>query len=150
MASKKEAREYVRDKRSPIPKSESVSRVMSANRAKNSKPEMLLRKRLWSEGLRGYRLHYKRIPGRPDITFVRRRVAIFVHGCFWHRCPKCGYSLPKTNSTFWQAKFDRNVARDAKKKADLRKLGWNVITVWECDLKKRLNPTVSRIRKALS
>lgn len=91
---------YLRDKRSPTPKNESTSRVMSANKGKDSKPETTLRKKIWSEGLKGYRLHYKKIPGRPDICFVSKKVAIFVNGCFWHRCPKCNYSLPKNNTEF--------------------------------------------------
>lgn len=139
---------YVRDKRSPRPKSDAVSRVMSANRAKDSKPELLLRKALWHAGLRGYRLHYSRVPGRPDISFVSKKLAIFVHGCFWHRCPKCAYKLPKNNRAFWKAKFDRNVARDQRKVDDLKALGWKVITVWECDLKKNLPAVVKTIKKA--
>jgi len=123
---------------------------MSANRAQNTKPELLLRQALWRSGHRGYRLHYKKIPGRPDITFVGKKVAIFVHGCFWHRCPKCAYTLPKNNSAFWQAKFDRNVERDAQKRRDLQRLGWKVITVWECDLKNRFQATFNKISKALS
>jgi DNA mismatch endonuclease, patch repair protein len=130
---------YIRDKRSPTPKNETVSRVMSANRAKNTTPELTLRKALWASGLRGYRLHYKKIPGRPDITFVSKKTAIFVMGCFWHRCPNCNYPLPKANTAFWKDKFERNTARDARKKKDLKQLGWKVITVWECDLKNRLN-----------
>lgn len=141
---------YIRDKRSPVPKSEAVSRVMSANRGKDSGPEVLLRKALWRRGFRGYRLHYKRVPGRPDIAFVSRRLAIFVHGCFWHRCPKCKYPLPKNNTAFWQEKFDRNIARDRKKTSDLRKAKWQVITVWECDLKRRFDRTLSRIISRLS
>ena len=93
---------YLRDKRSPAPKSEAVSRVMSPNRSNNSKPELLLRRALWHTGLRGYRLHHRirLIPSthhsslithnffvRPDITFARKKLAIFVHGCFWHRWP---------------------------------------------------------------
>ena len=122
---------------------------MSANRAKNSKPELQLRKELWKAGMKGYRLHYKRVPGRPDISFVGKKLAIFVHGCFWHRCPKCDYKLPKNNTEFWQAKFDRNVARDQRKVNDLEALGWTVITVWECDLKKDLPAIVESIQKAL-
>ena len=76
---------YIRDKRSPTPTSETVSRVMSANLAKNSKPELQLRKALWRANLKGYRLHYKRVPDRPDISFVGKKLAIFVHGCFWLR-----------------------------------------------------------------
>jgi len=111
---------------------------MSANRAKNSKPELALRKALWHTGLRGYRLHYRvrlrfsthhsspitrHSSVRPDLTFVGKRLAIFVHGCFWHRCPKCDYKLPKNNTEFWQAKFDRNVARDEQKRIDLQNSG---------------------------
>jgi DNA mismatch endonuclease, patch repair protein len=159
---------YVRDKRSPVPKNEAVSRVMSANRPKNSKPELHLRKALWHTGLKGYRLHYKiKLPScprrggtrnlrdgvvaavRPDISFVSKKLAIFVHGCFWHRCPKCDYKLPKNNTEFWQAKFDRNVARDQQKVKDLEALGWKVTTVWECDLKNDLSVTISAIQEAL-
>lgn len=140
---------YLRDKRSPVPKSEAVSRVMSANRAKNSKPELILRRALWAAGLRGYRLHYKRVPGRPDISFVSRKLAIFVHGCFWHRCPTCNYKLPKTNRTFWKAKFARNVARDQRKVSDLQALGWTVLTFWECDLKDSLFAAIKAVRNAL-
>ena len=139
---------YVRDKRSPVPKNETISRVMSANRAKNTKPEIQLRKALWQSGARGYRLHYKRVPGRPDISFVSKKVAIFVNGCYWHRCPKCNYTIPRTNSTFWQTKFDNNVARDERKRKELRRLGWKVITVWECDLKNRFAATLSKILRA--
>lgn len=93
-------KEYVRDKRSPKPKNENVSRVMSANKAKNSKPEVQLRKYLWNNGLKGYRLHHKKSPGRPDIAYISKKLAIFVNGCYWHRCPKCNYTLPKNNRIF--------------------------------------------------
>lgn len=140
---------YIRDKRSPVPKSEAVSRVMSANRAKNTKPEIQLRKALWHAGLKGYRLHYKPIPGRPDIAFVSKRVVIFVNGCYWHRCPTCNYKLPRTNPDFWQAKFERNVARDRRKVEDLEALSWKVITVWECDLKNDLEAVITTVINAL-
>jgi len=122
---------------------------MSANRARNTSPELTLRKALWRLGYRGYRLHPKNIPGRPDIAFISRRVAVFVMGCFWHRCPKCNYKLPKTNRKFWKQKFDRNVERDKRKQTDLRRLGWKVLFVWECDLNKSPARTLSRIQKAL-
>lgn len=122
---------------------------MSANRAKNSKPELLLRKALWHAGLRGYRLHYKEVPGRPDISYVGKKVAIFVHGCFWHRCPKCAYTLPKTNSKFWQAKFERNVARDQQKEELLQSMGWEVLTVWECELKTASTKVANRLREEI-
>lgn len=123
---------------------------MSANRAKNSKPEVALRKALWHAGFRGYRLHYKKVPGRPDIAFVSRKIAIFLNGCYWHRCPKCNYPLPKTNRKFWKEKFDRNVARDKRKMAELRRLRWKVIFIWECDLKTNPSRVISRLTKALS
>lgn len=141
---------YFRDKRSPTPKSEVVSRVMSANKAKNSKPELLLRKELWKVGLRGYRLHHKKIPGRPDISFISKKVAIFIHGCFWHRCPTCNYKLPKTNSDFWKAKFEHNKQRDQKKTNDLKSIGWRVMTFWECDLKKNCDSVIREISRVLS
>lgn len=102
-------KKYVRDKRSPKPKNENVSRVMSANKAKNSKPEMKLRKYLWNNGLKGYRLHPKKIPGRPDIAFISKKLAIFVNGCYWHRCPKCNYPLPKNNRESIRKRINTNL-----------------------------------------
>lgn len=138
-----DGREYKRDKRSPVPKSATVSRVMSSNRGKNSKPELLLRKALWAQGLRGYRVHSTKLPGKPDIVFNSKRLAIFVHGCFWHRCPKCKYSIPKTNSEYWTQKFVRNVERDKRHLRELRGNGWRVLVAWECDL----NRSVVRVAK---
>ena len=126
---------YIRDGRAPEPVKESTSRVMSANKAKNTKPELLLRKTLWSMGVRGYRLHPKVVPGRPDITFNQRRIAIFVNGCFWHQCPYCKPSNPKTHISFWNQKFKKNVERDIQKMYLLHKSKWKVIVVWECQLK---------------
>ena len=140
---------YIRDKRSPPPKNESVSRVMSANRAKDTGPEIHLRKALWKAGARGYRLHYKRVPGRPDIAFVSKRVAVFIHGCYWHHCPKCDLPLPKTNTAFWQAKFHANAARDTRNARALRRLGWHVLTIWECDLKRSHKAALDRILRSL-
>jgi DNA mismatch endonuclease, patch repair protein len=141
---------YVRDKRSPTPKHQGVSKVMSANKAKNTKPELLLRKLLWSNGIRGYRLNWKQVPGRPDIAFPGRKMAVFVHGCFWHRCPICQYTLPKHNTDFWKAKFDRNTARDQSKKEQLEALGWTVITVWECELKEDADGVVKNIAQHIT
>jgi DNA mismatch endonuclease (patch repair protein) len=122
---------------------------MSANKGKNTKPEIMLRQGLWAAGLKGYRLHLKTLPGKPDIVFSRRKLAIFVHGCFWHRCPKCDYKLPKTNPDYWKRKFDRNIIRDKKSLYELEGLGWKVITIWECDVKTALPHTVNLIKKAL-
>ena len=138
---------YIRDGRSPIPENEAVSRVMSSNRAKDTKPELLLRKALWNVGLRGYRLHWKKAPGRPDIAFPGRKVAIFVNGCFWHRCPHCNLPLPKTNTGFWKEKFGKNVQRDTLKVEHLEKDGWHVLTVWECKVKDDMTNVLKSIRR---
>lgn len=142
-------KKYVRDKRSPVPKNENTSKVMSANKGKDSKPEVTLRKALWSKGHKGYRLHYKKIPGRPDICFVSKKIAIFVNGCFWHRCPICDYKLPKNNQDFWVAKFGKNQERDKRKSEQLRNLGWEVVTIWECEIKKDLKSVLEKIEEYL-
>ncbi len=127
--------QYSRDKRSPSPSSEKASRTFRAIRAKDTKPELIFRKLLQTNGLKGYRLHWK-IPGRPDIAFVGKKVAIFVHGCYWHRCPSCGLRIPKSNSGFWQTKFEKNVERDRVKEELLKAEGWKVFVFWECDVKR--------------
>lgn len=106
--------------------------IMSRIRGKDTKPELLVRQALWSAGLR-YRLHVKGLPGSPDIVLPGRRIAILVHGCFWHCHDGCPAShIPKTRTSFWEAKFARNVARDARVHAALHEAGWEVIVVWEC------------------
>ena len=120
--------------------------VMQANKSKNTKPELLVRHALREAGLPGYRLHWKKCPGRPDICYPGRKVAIFVNGCFWHRCPHCNLPTPKSNVAFWEAKFARNQARDARNSQQLVDEGWTVVVVWECALKRdRLDATVSGI-----
>jgi len=127
---------YVRDKRSPKPSSKQVSRVMSANKAKNTKPEMLMRAALRAVGLSGYRLHWKKAPGRPDIAYPGKRIAVFVNGCYWHRCPHCNLPLPKSNTEYWKIKFEKNIVRDKRKIELLEANGWKVFTIWECEIKK--------------
>ena len=128
---------FVRDKRSPIPLNESVSRVMRKNKSKNTQPELLLRKELWKNGIRGYRLHRKDLPGKPDLAFISKKIAVFVNGCFWHRCSHCQYKLPKTNRDYWKNKFETNIARDLKAFDGLKEMNWKVITIWECEIKNR-------------
>ena len=140
---------YIRDKRSPEPSSEIASKVMSANKGKNTKPELKLRKALWGEGLKGYRLNWKNIPGKPDIAFVGKRLAIFVHGCYWHRCPKCDLSLPKSNTKFWKDKFNKNIARDKKKNKELLDLDWSVLVFWECDIINDILTPLYKIREKI-
>lgn len=109
---------------------------MSRIRNGNTKPERIVRSLLHRMGYR-FRLHRKDLPGRPDIVLPGRRVAILVHGCYWHRHSGCRFAYtPKSNLAFWQAKFQENVNRDHRQVNQLRDLGWEVITVWECETKR--------------
>src|SRR4051812_6338324 len=108
------------------------SKCMSAVRSKDTKPEWTVRRIVFSLGYR-YRLHQANPPGKPDVVFSRKRKAIFVHGCFWHRhCCKKGLSVPSKNREFWQKKLGENVKRDERVQAELRRLGWTILVVWEC------------------
>ena len=108
---------------------------MASIRGKNTKPELIVRKYLFSRGFR-YRLNHPRLPGHPDIVLRRYRSVIFVNGCFWHGHEGCRhYVMPKTNKTFWQAKIERNKARDVEEQRQLAAMGWHCLTVWECQLK---------------
>lgn len=120
----------------PPASSEAVHKSMQSNKRQNTKPELLVRKRLREAGLTGYRLQWK-VPGRPDVAWPGKRVALFVNGCFWHRCPHCNLSLPKSNVEYWHIKFERNVERDERNLAALRDMGWRVHVIWECQLKKK-------------
>jgi DNA mismatch endonuclease, patch repair protein len=105
---------------------------MAGIRAKNTKPELLLRRALHRSGYR-FRLHDKRLPGRPDLVFPKFRAVLLVHGCYWHRHEGCWLATtPATNSEFWRAKFEGNVERDARTCASLFSAGWRVGVVWEC------------------
>lgn len=137
---------YIRDGRAPTPENERTSRIMSSIKAKNTKPELALRKALWADGIRGYRIHWKKVQGKPDIAFVKKKVAVFINGCYWHRCPFCDPSSPKTHTEFWENKFRANVERDAVKTQALINNGWKVITLWECQMKGNLSQCVTKIR----
>ena len=121
-------------------------KCMSHNRAKNTGPELSLRYALWRQGFR-YRINDKRLPGRPDIVLPKYRTAIFVHGCFWHGHKDCKYfTVPKTNTEFWVAKVARNRERDQEVWRKLEADGWNVIVVWECQLKRaNLDETIEQV-----
>lgn len=111
------------------------SEVMSKVRAKNTKPEIAVRKLLHHMGLR-FRLHRNDLPGKPDICLPKYKAVIFVHGCFWHRHAKCQKTrMPKSNLAYWETKFANNIERDKQHKRSLKKLGWTVITVWECEVR---------------
>ena len=108
---------------------------MASIRGKNTGPEIMVRKFLFSRGFR-YRLNHPRLPGHPDIVMRKYRTCIFVNGCFWHGHDNCRYFvLPKTNTEFWKAKIERNRARDIEEQRKLASMGWHCITVWECQLK---------------
>jgi len=109
---------------------------MSAVHSKDTQPEMKVRKAIFALGYR-YRLHRSDLPGKPDLVFPSRCKVIFVHGCFWHRHARCKYAtVPKTRTQFWQEKFAANMERDRRVRRDLKKLGWEVLTVWQCELKR--------------
>lgn len=115
---------------SPSERSERMSRI----RGKNTQPELALRKVLHGLGLR-YRLHGAGLPGKPDLVFPRYKAVVFVHGCFWHRHAGCSIATtPKSNTFFWQEKFEKNIARDARVTAQLEEQGWKVLVAWECEL----------------
>lgn len=109
------------------------SRTMSLVRARDTLPELQVRKTLFRAGFR-YRLHVGSLPGRPDLILPRYKIAVFVHGCFWHghSCPR-GKRRPKANPAYWNAKLDRNIARDQRNLKNLKEAGWQPFTIWECD-----------------
>jgi DNA mismatch endonuclease (patch repair protein) len=113
------------------------SALMAKIKGKNTGPEMLVRKYLFSNGFR-YRIHDRRYPGSPDIVLPKYRTAIFVHGCFWHGHENCRASrLPATNIDYWQEKIEQNIERDKRKTESLEKDGWKVIIIWECKIKNK-------------
>ena len=124
--------------------------TMRANRARDTGPELALRAALRKAGLRGYRVNMKGIPGRPDIAFTRYKLAIFVHGCFWHRCPHCSLALPKSHRAFWRKKFELNQERDDRKLRSLDSAGWSSLIFWECELEADVGECVIRTVRAIS
>lgn len=132
-----------------IPQAER-SEIMSRVRAKDTRPEMLVRRLVFAEGYR-YRLHARKLPGCPDLVFKNCGKVIFVHGCFWHRHADCALArMPKSRLDFWEPKLTANKERDARNKKLLGKEGWKVLTIWECELKdtERLKRTIRRFLDA--
>lgn len=110
-------------------------RCMASIRSKDTKPELLVRRYLFSRGFR-FRLNHPRLPGHPDLVLRKYRTVIFVNGCFWHGHEGCKYfRLPKSNIVFWKSKINRNKERDVEEQRTLAAMGWHCITVWECQLK---------------
>jgi len=140
----------VRLGKSPKAVNPSVSKSMRSNKSKDTKPEKMLRRVLLDSGLDGYRLNWKNAPGRPDVSYPGKKVAIFVNGCFWHRCPKCDLPLPKSNQDFWINKFSRNIIRDRLKIKRLRSLGWKTLVIWECELIKKPEKVAKSLKNILT
>lgn len=115
------------------------SEMMSGIRGRNTRPELQVRAYLHARGLR-FRLHRKDLPGRPDVVLPKYRVAVFVHGCFWHRHPGCKFTTePATREDFWRQKFAANVSRDLRNQEALLQAGWRVLVIWECGLRSKSN-----------
>ena len=124
------------------------SSLMRRVRQKNTSAEIRVRRLLHAMGFR-FRLHPRNLPGRPDIVLPKYRMAIFVHGCFWHRHSGCSKAtMPKTRRQFWSDKFRSNMERDRRKELALRELGWRVATVWECETSD-LTPLGNKLRREL-
>ncbi len=124
------------------------SALMAKIGSRDTKPELLVRKAAHAAGLR-FRLQDRRLPGKPDLSFPSRKLAMFVHGCFWHRHPGCKATrTPKSRIPFWEAKFQSNVERDRRVETQLEALGWKVIVIWECEARKHahLMDVIERIK----
>jgi DNA mismatch endonuclease (patch repair protein) len=126
---------------------ETRSRVMARIRSKDTKPELALRRALWAAGVRGWRLHPRTVPGRPDLAFGSRRVAVFVDGRFWHGHPD--YFTPGKSGAYWDTKIDRNIARDRKADAELSAIGWHVLRLWDYEVLRDPVGSASRVKAAL-
>lgn len=125
---------------------------MAAVKGKDTKPEMIVRKYLFSRGLR-FRVQVKKLPGKPDIVLPKYKIVIFVNGCFWHGHEDCKYfRLPKSNVEFWKEKIGRNIERDRESMQALLDLGWKIIRVWECELRNKANreDTLNKIYKSIT
>lgn len=131
----------------PTPERRSAN--MRAIRSKGMKPEMAVRQAVYALGFR-YRLHRRDLPGKPDLAFIGKRKAIFVHGCFWHQHPDCREGRPpKSNISYWEPKLIRNVERDEENERKLMEAGWQVLTIWECETFE-VSAMLQRIREFLS
>jgi DNA mismatch endonuclease (patch repair protein) len=124
------------------------SKIMSANKSKDTKPEKAVRSALHAKGY-GFRLHRRDLPGTPDVVLNKYKVVIFIHGCFWHQHGCKASSRPHTNKAYWNKKFADNQAREKKNFAELRELGWKVVVVWECDINKNIRAVASGLDRML-
>lgn len=123
------------------------SYCMSRIHAKNTGPELLFRKAISDAGIRGYRLHYKLL-GKPDLVFLKRKIAVFIDGCFWHKCPKC-FPYLSTAKKYWVNKIRSNIDRDIRISEELKKTEWKVIRIWEHEIESGLSKRIKMIKKLL-
>lgn len=137
------------DPRNPAPTSLATRAIMLANRGRDTALELAFRRAIRERGVRGYRLNARTPAGRPDLVFARSRLAVFVHGCFWHRCPECRYPLPRSHRRFWIAKFRRNRARDRARRRTLEALGWTVLEIWGHEIDRTPERAASKVVSAL-
>lgn len=123
---------------------------MSQIKAKNTKPEMLVRQFLFAKGLR-YKIHDKSLPGKPDLIFPKYKTLIFVHGCFWHGHKNCKYfRMPKSKLDYWEPKISKNIQNDKRNIRILKEMGWKVIVIWECQLKKlKIEKSLQNLHKKI-
>lgn len=120
---------------------------MSRIRSKDTTPEINFRKYIWQKGVRGYRLNYK-IKGKPDLYFPRKKIAVFIDGCFWHQCPDC-FQKPATNKKYWKEKIQRNIERDLETDIFLKNIGISVLRLWEHEVKNEISLCYRKLKKLL-
>ncbi len=126
-----------------------VSRIMRSNKSSGTLPEVLVRRAFREAGFPGYRANWATAPGKPDIAYPGRGIAVFVHGCFWHACPTCAKKVPAKNSAFWRAKLEKNQNRDMSTREELARLGWSVYVIWECEAKRDASSAIAEVARAL-
>lgn len=124
------------------------SRTMRAIKGEDTSLEMIFRRALWSAGIRGWRLHNRSLPGKPDLVFSSTRIVVFIDSCFWHGCP-AHLRMPKSNLDYWEAKIARNKTRDIATTKVLRKDGWQVLRFWEHELRGDLDRCISKVKHSL-
>lgn len=125
------------------------SRVMARVKGRDTGPELYVRSQVWRQGFR-FRLHVRRLPGKPDLTLPRYKLVVFVHGCFWHQHGCARSRRPVSNQEYWDRKLDGNIARDAKNARLLRAMGWTVATVWECRLEQDTSTVLDLLKEMRS
>jgi DNA mismatch endonuclease (patch repair protein) len=129
---------------------EARSRNMAAIRGKDTAPELAVRRMLHAMGYR-FRLHRRDLPGSPDIVMPARHTAVFVHGCFWHQHKRCTHApTPTSRTAYWLPKLAANVARDARNQRELREMGWRVVVVWECQVRRDASAVARRLQRLLA